>query len=75
EVVPFEPRGSKCNCGSIARKSVRFGDSNFEEVLIKWYKDVESEVSDIDDVSECDIESEHDTESEFDTSEDLNVMK
>ncbi|GJQ74683.1 hypothetical protein Trydic_g21535 [Trypoxylus dichotomus] len=51
-------------------KSVRFGDSNFEETLRKWYEDVGSEDSDIDELSECDIESELDTESEFNASED-----
>ncbi|GJQ75429.1 hypothetical protein Trydic_g23597 [Trypoxylus dichotomus] len=51
-------------------KSVRFGDSNFEETLPKRYEDVGREVSDIDEVSECDIESEDDTGSGFDVSED-----
>ncbi|GJQ72089.1 hypothetical protein Trydic_g3186 [Trypoxylus dichotomus] len=54
-------------------KSVRFADSNFEETLMKWYEDIESEVSDIDEVSECDIESECNTESEFGASEDAEV--
>ncbi|GJQ67154.1 hypothetical protein Trydic_g8068 [Trypoxylus dichotomus] len=51
-------------------QSVRFGDPNFEETLMKCYKDVKNEVSDIDEVSEFDIESEHDTESKFDASKD-----
>ncbi|KAK9754576.1 hypothetical protein QE152_g1154 [Popillia japonica] len=51
-------------------KSVRIGESNFEETLMKWYEKVESEVSDIDEVSECDIESEDDTNSDFDAPKD-----
>ncbi|KAK9709463.1 hypothetical protein QE152_g26617 [Popillia japonica] len=47
-------------------KSVRIGESTFEDTLMKWYEEKESKVSNIDEVSECDIESEHDTNSEFD---------
>ncbi|KAK9701374.1 hypothetical protein QE152_g30643 [Popillia japonica] len=55
---------------AISSKSVGIGESNFEQTLMKWYEEVESEVSDIDEVSECDVAGEHDTISEFDAPKD-----
>nr|XP_022910280.1 uncharacterized protein LOC111421369 [Onthophagus taurus] len=48
---------------------VRYGGPNYEETLMKWFNEAESDVSDVDDSSQHDMESEHDSASEFEVSE------
>lgn len=48
-------------------KPIKFGDPNFEERLLQWYEDVDTDCSDKeDDVDESyAINSEHETDSEI----------
>lgn len=52
--------------GPSGSKRVKYGDTNYEDVLLKWFEEDGSDISDIE--LECDenfaIDSDHDTESE-----------
>lgn len=52
-------------------KRVRYGDSDYDETLLKWYEEENDSGSDIDDISpDFNIESEHDSNSEISEIED-----
>lgn len=47
-------------------KRIKFGDSGYEEQLLKWYQEADSDCSDFEDCDENHaILSEHDTDSEI----------
>lgn len=51
-------------------KRIRFTDKNFEETVMEWYNELNTDVSDIDNAPESEfVESEHDTNSEISESE------
>lgn len=52
---------------STSKASVRFNDPNFEEIVMKWCRELDSDCSDLEE--DAIIESDHETESEIEASD------